>query len=82
MVAAVGARQRGLFLRTDGADHRCAQMLQPLAGDQPDPAGGGMEQDGLAGLHPEGAADQIMHGHALQHHAGGLGVGDPVRQAA
>ena len=55
-------------------------MLQPLADDQPDAAGRGMEQDGLAGLHRIGAADEIFDGHALQHHGGRLAVGDALGQ--
>ena len=70
MVAAIGARQLDLFRRGGGADHGGAQMFRPLAGDLAHPARGGMEHDGLALFDPEGAAQKILRGHALQH-AGG-----------
>jgi hypothetical protein len=41
-----------------------------LAHDQPDAAGGGMHQDGLALLYLERSPQQILCGHALQHHRG------------
>ena len=37
-----------LLVAARGADHRGAQVLGPLAGDQAHPAGGGVEQDGVA----------------------------------
>ena len=48
VVAAVGPGDRRLLVRADGPDDRRPEGLQPLAGDQPDPAGGGVEQDRLA----------------------------------
>ena len=50
MIAAVCARDLGLFLAADGADHGRAEMLRPLAHDQADTAGRGMDQDRVAGL--------------------------------
>ena len=79
MVAAILLGERGLLVVADGAEHGGAEMLCPLADDQPDPAGRGMDQDRLAGLHRMGAADQVPGGHALQHHRRGLLVGDPGR---
>ena len=35
-----------------------------------------MDQDGHAGLHLEGAVEQIFGGHALEHHTGGLLIAD------
>jgi hypothetical protein len=47
-----------------------AARLGPLAEQQADAAGRGMEQDGVALLDPrlDGAVDQVLGGHALQHH--------------
>ncbi len=55
-------------------------MLGPLAGDQADPAGGGVEQDGLARLYPEGPAQKVLRSHAFQHHRGCLLIADAIRQ--
>ena len=52
VVAAVGAGQLGLRVARDGADHGQAQQLGPLGDDQADAAGGGVQQDGVAGLQP------------------------------
>jgi hypothetical protein len=68
VVAAVGLGQRRLLVGTDGADHRGAEGARPLADDQADAAGGGMDQDGVAGLDLAGTAQQVLRGHALQHH--------------
>jgi hypothetical protein len=80
MIAAVRAGQLGLLVRADRADHGRPQVLEPLAGDQPHPAGRGVEQHGVGLVHPEGPADQVLHGHALEHHRCRLEVGDAVRQ--
>ena len=58
------------------ADHGCAQMFGPLAQDQPHAAGRRVDQHRIARLHPVGAAQQILGGHALEHHAGGGFLGD------
>ena len=55
-------------------------MLGPLAGDLADPAGGGMEHDGLARFHGMDAAQQILRGHAFEHGGGGDFVADAIRQ--
>src|SRR6185312_3350390 len=62
----------GLFLGTDGTDDGRAEVVCPLACDQAYAARGSVnEADGaLANL--EGAVDEILHRHALEHHAGGL----------
>ena len=70
--------ERRLLVAADRADHGGAEMLRPLADDEADPAGGGVDQDGLARLHHMGAADQVPRGHALEHHRRGLLVGDAV----
>ena len=51
--AAMGARELGFFVGADGADHRRAERLGPLADDQPDAARRGMDQDRLARLRPD-----------------------------
>src|SRR5262249_34775444 len=45
-----------------------------------DAAGGGMDQDSVAGLHPIGFLDEVTRGHAADHHRGCGAVRDPVRQ--
>src|SRR5690606_36491731 len=77
----VAARQRGLFRGGRGPDQAHAQGPGPLAGDEPDTARGGMEQDRLVTLQPVGLAKQVLHRQALEHQRGGLletyAVGDP-----
>ena len=80
VVAAMGLRELGLLLAAHGADHGDAQVVQPLAGDQPDTAGRRVPQDGLALLYREAGLDQELDGHALEHHGGRLLVGDVVGQ--
>ena len=55
MFTAVGPGQLGFRLGTDAANHTDSQLLRPLAQDQADPAGGGIHQDGVAGLDRVGA---------------------------
>ena len=50
MVAAIRLGERRLLVVADRADHGGAEMLGPLADDQPDPAGRGVDQDRLAGF--------------------------------
>jgi hypothetical protein len=82
VVAAVGLRELGLVRAAGRADHRGAQVLRPLAGDQADAAGRGVEQDRVAGVDLVGLAQQVLCGHALEHHRRRLLVGDGVRAAA
>ena len=79
VVAAVGAGELRLLVGADGADDRRADGLRPLAGDEADAAGGGVEEDGLARLHRVGAAQEILRRHALEHHRGGGLVVDALR---
>jgi hypothetical protein len=78
MGAAMGAGELGLGIAADGADHGGAEMLGPLAGDEPHPAGRGMEEDGLPRLDPERPAEQVLRGHALEHHRRRLLVRDAL----
>src|SRR5665213_1143340 len=78
VVAAMRLGERRLFLAADRADHRRAEMLRPLAGDEPDPASGGVDEDRLARLYDMGAADEVPGGHALEHHRRGFAVGNAV----
>ncbi len=68
MGGAMRPRQFGLLLAGHHADHGGAEVLRPLAQDQPDAAGRGMHHDRVAGLHREGAPDQVLRGQPLQHH--------------
>ena len=43
MIAAMGLREFGFGWAADGADHGGAELLHPLASDQADTAGGGVE---------------------------------------
>ena len=70
----------GLRLAADGADHRCAKMLGPLADDQADAASGSMNQDAVARTHPIGLVQQITRGHATDHHRGRRAFVDAFRQ--
>jgi hypothetical protein len=67
-MTAMRRRQCGLFRRSHGPDDRRAQVVQPLAGDEADAPGGGMEQDRVTGLHVIGSANEVFGGHALEHH--------------
>ena len=78
MVAAVGPGQLGLLPAADGADHRRPEVAGPLADDQADPAGGGVDQDRVAGADAEGAPQQVLGGHPLQHHRRGAPLVEPV----
>src|SRR5262249_11791968 len=80
VVAAVFLRKLGLFFRTDGADDGRAEMIGPLACDQTDAAGSRMDEADRALLDLVGLVDEILHGHALEHHAGRLLVRNIVRQ--
>ena len=55
-------------------------MVRPLAENQPDAAGSCMNEHVHALLDLEGAADEIFHRHALEHHGGGLLVVDIGRE--
>src|SRR5262249_750750 len=80
LVGAVFLGEFGLVLRTDGADHVGAEIVRPLAGDEADAAGGGMDEHGVTLLPSIGTAEQILYRHAFEDHAGGLFVADLVRQ--
>jgi hypothetical protein len=82
VLAAMGAGKLGLFFRPDSADDGGAQRIGPLAGDEADAAGRGMNEDGLAGRDLVGLAQQIAHRHALEHHRRGGLIGDPVGDLA
>ncbi len=77
--------QRAFFVRACRADQLQAHGLGPLAGDQAHAAGRRVEQHKVAGLQPAlrlGAAQQVLHRQALEHH-GGTGLeGDSVGQLA
>ena len=71
----------GLLLGRDGADHAQAEQLGPLDGDQADAAGRGVQQDGVAGLHPRVGLQQPVGGAEAAHGRGGGGfMADPVGQ--
>ena len=80
MIVAVAFGQRDLVLRAYRSDDGCADMLCPLAEDQPDAAGGGMKQDGFARFHLIGPRQQILHRHAFQQRCGGGVIGNIFRQ--
>src|SRR5258708_13270489 len=66
-----------LLVAADRADHPDTEMLQPLTGDEPNPAGSCMKQHRVTGLGAGNLAHEKLRGHALEHHRGAL----PVAQA-
>ncbi len=70
VVAAARACELGFFRGTDRADHRDAEVARPLAGDQSDTAGRGVEQNRLAAAQFVRLAKQILNGEAFQQHRG------------
>ena len=85
-MAAVRPRELRLLRAADGADHGRAEVARPLAGDQPDAAGGRMDQHGVAGADLVGAPQQVLGGHALEHHrrrgASSMASGSLITRAA
>ena len=79
VVATMGFREFCFLVAADGADHGGAEMLGPLAEDEADAAGRGVQQNGVAGFHAIGLADQILRGQAFQHHGRCSLVIDAVR---
>jgi hypothetical protein len=80
MMRAVFLRELGFVFRAGRSDHVGAEMVRPLTGNEADAAGGSMDEHVVALLHAIGSPQEIFHGHALEHHAGGLLVADLVRQ--
>jgi len=64
-IASMRTGDRGLLLGPDRADHVGAEVLGPLAEQDPDAAGRGMDQNMIAGSHRERGVNQIMRGDAL-----------------
>ena len=60
------ARDRRLFRRAHRANHGRAQMMRPLAHDQSDAAGSGVDQNGVAMADGIRSANEILRGQALQ----------------
>ncbi len=65
------ARERGLGLRRDGADHARAELPRELEQQQSDAAGRRVHERRLAGAERERGVREIVRGHALQHRGGG-----------
>ena len=65
------ARELRLLFAADRADHRRAEMLRPLAEDEPDAAGRRMHEDRVALLHGVRSAHEVLRRHALEHRRGG-----------
>ncbi len=78
--AAVRLRERRLLVRAHRADHRDAKRASPLAGDEADAAGGGMEQDRLASREPTRLPKQVLDRESLQHQRCGRAVGNAIGQ--
>jgi hypothetical protein len=79
-MTAMSARQFRLLVAGNRANDGCSQCCSPLAHDQADPAGGGMDQDGIASVKRPHRPDQHVHGHALQQHCSGLLIANVVGQ--
>ena len=71
---------RAFSVRADRADHGRADRARPLAGDETDAARGRVEQHHRLVRAWVGLAQQVAHGHALQHHRGGGLLVDAGRQ--
>ena len=56
-------------------------MLEPLARDQPNAPGGGVEKDGFTRLHTVNLTDQILNGQTFEHGCGGDFVRNVIGQA-
>ena len=69
-----------LFFGRDNADDVGAEVFGPLTENEPDAAGGGMNDDHVTIAHAVGAMEQILRRHALQHHRRRLIGFDRVRQ--
>ena len=80
VVGTRAARQLGLVVRGDGADHACAPQLRHLAEEEADTAGGGMHETGVALLQRIRRAREIVRGQTLQHHRGALPRRDSRRK--
>ncbi len=72
MVEAVRLGQFPLGGTADGTDSDRPQMLGPLAEDKAHPAGRGVKQDRVPRPHRVGEVQEVVRGHAFQHHRGGL----------
>src|SRR6516165_4806398 len=57
-----------------------AQRTRPLASQKADATGGGMDQDSMMMLDPEGLVQEIPDGETLQHQYGALFISDVVGQ--
>ena len=80
MVTAIGPRELRLLFRADAADDVGAEQVGPLAQDQADATGSGIDQNIVAGLYRISPKQQVMRGESLEHHRRGGFVGDTVRQ--
>ena len=72
VIAAVRLRDLRLRVRADRADDGGAEMLRPLAQDQPDAARRRVDEDHIARLRPKDPVDDQRRGEALDHHGGGV----------
>ena len=80
MVAAIGEREIGLGLGADGADDMGAHRPRPLAGQEADAAGCGVDQHAVMRLDLEGLVQEVPDRQPLEHQDGALLVGDVVGQ--
>ena len=67
MIKAMRGGKRAFLGSARRADGGGADRFQPLSGQQADPAGSGVEQDRIAGLHRIAVIQQIGDGQSLQH---------------
>ncbi len=59
---------------------RAPSALAHWQGDQPNPAGGGMEQEHFTRLHVVGLAQQVVHRQPFEERSGALLKAEVVRQ--
>ena len=80
MIAAIGEREIRLGLGADRADDMRAERPRPLACQQSDAAGSGMNQHAVVRLDLEGLVQEIPDCQSLQHQHRTLLVGDVIGQ--
>ena len=71
---------RCLLFRGYGADHLRSEPLRPLHQQQSDPAGGGVDQDGIPVFYLPKIMNQVMRRHPLQRERGPLLEGKVLGQ--
>src|SRR4029079_8418132 len=78
VLATVGERKVGLGLGANGADDVGSKRPRPLACEQPNAAGGGVDQYPMVRLDLESLVEEVPYGEPFEHQHRALLVGDMV----